>query len=104
MYFAKMAHLLQTTKKLHPHAIFVIENPVGLLYKMPLMAELERTLGLHRVQVDYCAFGRCDKKPTHLWTNVSLLLFTVFHFIGGDDAKNSCLAFTHKSGIIYLWR
>jgi len=69
MYFAKMAHLLQTTKKLHPHAIFVIENPVGLLYKMPLMAELERTLGLHRVQVDYCAFGRCDKKPTHLWTN-----------------------------------
>ena len=68
--FAKMAKLLHDAKALNPHVIVVIENPVGLMYKMPLMAELEKSLGLYKTPVDYCAFGRCDKKPTHLWTNV----------------------------------
>jgi hypothetical protein len=26
-------------------------------------------MGLEPVIVDYCAFGRDEKKPTHLWTN-----------------------------------
>lgn len=28
-----------------------------------------KEFGLQKVQVDYCAFGRSDKKPTHIWTN-----------------------------------
>jgi hypothetical protein len=52
----------------------VIENPKALLCHMPLMLELEQTLGLHRTTMDYCAFGRSDKEPTHLWTNVSTVL------------------------------
>ena len=56
-------------KKKHPHVIIVIENPVGLMKKMPLMHELEKKLGLYSTTVHYCAFGRDDKKPTCLWTN-----------------------------------
>jgi len=69
--FAKMAQLIHEAKSIHPHLIFVIENPVGLMSKMPLMKELIDSMGLYQTSVDYCAFGRFDKKPTHLWTNVS---------------------------------
>ena len=67
--FVQMASILHTVKQLHPHAIFVIENPRALMNKMPLMKELVETLGLYESVVDYCAFGRDDKKPTCLWTN-----------------------------------
>jgi hypothetical protein len=53
----------------HPHLIVVIENPVGLLCKMPLMKEITNAFGLYCCKVDYCAFGRLEKKPTHIWTN-----------------------------------
>lgn len=67
--FLKLMHLLLWIKRRHPHVIVVIENPVGSLRKMPLMNELERELGLIRARVDYCTFGREEKKPTMLWTN-----------------------------------
>lgn len=73
--FAKMSQILYAAKKKMPHLVVVIENPVGLLSKMSLMKELEKVLGLYRCTVDYCAFGRSDKKPTHLWTNVSQLFY-----------------------------
>lgn len=88
-------------KAKNPHLIAVIENPVGLLSKMPLMAELERSLGLYRTTVDYCAFGRSDKKPTHLWTNVSaticfsFLMINTFLKISAHHALY-CLATLHR--------
>ena len=69
-YFVRMAQIMQQAKEKNPHLIAVIENPVGLLSKMPLMKELVESFGLYRATVHYCAFGRDDKKPTHLWTNV----------------------------------
>lgn len=35
--FFKMVQLMKDAKKKHPHLIVVIENPVGLLAKMPAM-------------------------------------------------------------------
>lgn len=70
--FAKMAHIMHQAKAKNPHLIVVIENPSGgCLKDMPLMKELESSLGIERTEIDYCAFGREDKKPTSLWTNVS---------------------------------
>lgn len=40
-----------------------IENPRGLLRKMPFME------GLHRVTVTYCQYGDTRMKPTDIWTN-----------------------------------
>jgi hypothetical protein len=68
-FFVRMAEIMHWAKERHPHLIVVIENPVGLMKKMPLMAELTKSLGLYYTVVTYCAFGRDDKKPTCLWTN-----------------------------------
>ena len=69
--FLKTIKIMTETKRKHPHVIVVIENPVGLLKDMPLMQHFEKSFGLCLARVDYCALGREDKKPTHLWTNVS---------------------------------
>lgn len=71
--FAQMVYIMRWAKRLNPHLIVVIENPVGLLQKMPLMKDFIKSFGLHTTTVHYCAFGRDDKKPTHLWTNVRVM-------------------------------
>ena len=63
---------MKWAKRKKPHLIVVIENPVGLLNKMPIMKELEECMELDSTTVDYCTLGRCDKKPTQIWTNVSV--------------------------------
>lgn len=78
--FAKMVSILHQAKLLNPHLIMVIENPVGLLYRMPLLQELVKSMNLHRVTVDYCTLGRSDKKPTHLWTNDFGLMSSLSEF------------------------
>jgi hypothetical protein len=67
----RMLCIMRWAKSKNPHLIVAIENPVGLLYKMPLMKMVVDELGLYRTTVHYCALGRLDKKPTHIWTNVS---------------------------------
>lgn len=67
--FVKMAEIMRWAKKLHPHMVMVIENPVGTMKSMPLMKDLTESLGLYCAIIHYCAFGRHDKKPTCLWTN-----------------------------------
>jgi len=67
--FLKMTKLMAWAKENHPHLIVVIENPVGTLQKMPLMQEFIERFGLYSVTVNYCAFGRDEKKPTMIWTN-----------------------------------
>jgi len=41
-----------------------IENPIGMLRKMPMMKRLPR-----RVSVTYCQYGDNRMKPTDIWTN-----------------------------------
>ena len=68
-YFLKMTEIMRWARRKHPHLIVVIENPVGMLKRMPLMEEFTEEFGLYSTTVDYCAFGRDEKKPTMLWTN-----------------------------------
>jgi len=42
---------------------FFIENPRGMLRKMPIMADLNRQ------GVTYCQYGDTRMKPTDIWTN-----------------------------------
>lgn len=43
---------------------FFIENPVGMLRKMPFMQKF------HRKTVTYCQYGDTRMKPTDIWTNM----------------------------------
>mgnify|MGYP006337093441 CR=1 len=48
---------------LNPNMVFTIENPRGMLRKMPFMQEFKR----HTVW--YCQYGDDRAKPTDIWTN-----------------------------------
>lgn len=50
-------------KELEPK-YWIIENPRGVLRKMPFMQ------GFRRVTVTYCQYGDTRMKPTDLWTNI----------------------------------
>jgi len=49
-------------KELNP-GFFFIENPMGVLRKMPMVE------GLIRKEVTYCQYGDSRMKPTDIWTN-----------------------------------
>ncbi len=46
-----------------PKATYFIENPVGLMRKMPFM------LWKHKATVTYCQYGGTNRKPTDIFTN-----------------------------------
>jgi len=84
--FQKMTEFMVWAEKRHKHLIVAIENPVGKLQNMPLMAEFVKTFHLHSTTVDYCAFGRDEKKPTMIWTNDWGLSSTLSEF----QCKTKC--------------
>lgn len=55
-------------QNLNPRHGFVIENPRGMLRKLPMLE------GLTRWTVTYCQYGDTRMKPTDLWTNVTTWL------------------------------
>jgi site-specific DNA-cytosine methylase len=55
-------HALELIKELRPTYWF-IENPRGVLRKMPFMR------GLPRYTITYCQYGDERMKPTDIWTN-----------------------------------
>jgi len=70
LHFTKLMEICHWAKEKHPHMILVVENPVGLMKSMPLMQRLQEDFGLNDpVEVNYCAFGREERKATNLWTN-----------------------------------
>ena len=48
---------------INPNMVFFIENPRGMLRKMPFMQEFKRQT------VWYCRYGDNRAKPTDIWTN-----------------------------------
>lgn len=54
---------LSELQVLNPELIFYMENPRGMLRKMPFME------GYTRVTVTYCQYGMPFQKPTDIWTN-----------------------------------
>lgn len=58
--------LVQKTLEIIQHfnpTYFFIENPRGMLRKMPIMADFPR------YSVTYCQYGDTRMKPTDIWTN-----------------------------------
>lgn len=66
MELAKYTLLL--IKSVRPKYWF-IENPRGMLRKMPWMDEFLREQGGVRHTVSYCQYGDTRQKPTDIWTN-----------------------------------
>lgn len=55
--------LIEQWLKLNPNMVFFIENPRGMLRKMPWMQKYKR----HTIW--YCTYGDDRAKPTDIWTN-----------------------------------
>ena len=55
--------LIKEWLKINPNMVFFIENPRGMLRKMPFMQEFKR----HTIW--YCQYGDERAKPTDIWTN-----------------------------------
>ena len=62
------AHVCDLIRVLKPKAWFV-ENPVGMLRKMPFILELMADTGGRRHTVTYCQYGERRQKPTDIFTN-----------------------------------
>ena len=59
----KTMDIIRHFQKLNPNLLWFIENPRGLLRKMPFMEEYQRHT------VTYCQYGDTRMKPTDIWTN-----------------------------------
>jgi hypothetical protein len=55
--------LIKEWLEINPNMVFFIENPRGMLRKMPWMQEFKR----HTIW--YCKYGDERAKPTDIWTN-----------------------------------
>ncbi|HEY6143765.1 MAG TPA: hypothetical protein VIV55_10175 [Flavobacterium sp.] len=55
--------LINKWLEINPNMVYFIENPRGMLRKMPFMQEFTR----HTVW--YCQYGEDRAKPTDIWTN-----------------------------------
>lgn len=55
--------LIKEWQKINPKLIYFIENPIGILRKMPFMQ------GIPRTSVTYCKYGDSSMKPTDIWSN-----------------------------------
>ncbi len=64
--FLKVIHILQY----FPASVFFIENPRGMLRKMPFVQ------GLPRTTISYCQYGYKYQKPTDIFSNN---LYSVFN-------------------------
>jgi hypothetical protein len=77
LYMVRAIALIKWFLSKKPHMIFLLENPKGLLCHMPIIKNrLEKgylpCTKVYHSEVHYCACGRDDKKPTDMWTNVSM--------------------------------
>src|SRR6056297_510553 len=59
-----VAHTKDLIRELNPVHGFLIENPRGMLRKLPVLADLPR------VTITYCQYGDDRMKPTDLWGEV----------------------------------
>jgi len=58
-------HTRKLIEELNPKHGFIIENPRGMLRKLPVLADL------NRATITYCQYGDDRMKPTDLWGQVS---------------------------------
>lgn len=66
--------------KLNPDLKFFIENPVGMMRKMPIMKQFDR------ITISYCKYGDIRMKPTDIWSNHLKSIFNE----NGWEARGKC--------------
>lgn len=59
----KTIEIIEYYQKKNPKLVWYIENPRGVMRKMPFMQKY------HRNTVTYCQYGDSRMKPTDIWTN-----------------------------------
>ena len=62
------AHACDLIRELNPRVWF-IENPRGMMRKMPFILKLLSDTGGRRYTVTYCQYGEKRQKPTDIFTN-----------------------------------
>lgn len=72
--------LIKHFQNLNPGIRFFIENPVGMMRKMPIMKQFDRAT------VTYCKYGDPRMKPTDIWTNHLAGLFN----LNGWQPRSMC--------------
>ncbi len=77
---SKLVKLFKEVEDIKPDFIWYIENPRGVLRKMPFMR------GLNRVTITYCSYGDNRMKPTDIWSNN---IFDMFN-LNGWQPKEIC--------------
>jgi hypothetical protein len=60
----KTIEIIDHYKKINPNLIWYMENPRGVLRKLPVVKDLPI-----RHTVTYCQYGDERMKPTDIWTN-----------------------------------
>lgn len=74
--------LIYEMKELNPNLLYYIENPRGMLRKMPFMKTLPRAT------VWYCRYGDDRAKPTDIWSNNILSAFNPFGWKPRPECRN----------------
>lgn len=60
---ANFINLIEQWLKVNPNMVFYIENPRGMMRKMPFIKNFDRAT------ITYCSYGDNRMKPTDLWSN-----------------------------------
>lgn len=63
----KTIEIIQYYTEKNPNLVWFIENPRGLMRKMPQMSGYY--MEEHRRTITYCQYGDTRMKPTDIWTN-----------------------------------
>lgn len=84
--------LIKECLKLNPNLKFFIENPRGMMRKMPWMQEFKR----HTVW--YCQYGDNRAKPTDIWTNSETWTPRPMCFNGNPDCHHERAPRGSKTG------
>ncbi len=84
--------LLKHWLTLNPNMVYFIENPRGMLRKMPFMQEFKR----HTVW--YCQYGDKRAKPTDIWTNSKTWVPRVECHNGNKDCHHESSPRGSKNG------
>lgn len=86
-----MLRLINHFMRLNPALVFTIENPRGMMRKMPFMQ------GIPRATVWYCTYGDDRAKPTDIWTNNLRSLFNHYGWQPRPECFNGNTNCHHQS-------
>ena len=86
-----MLKLIDYYLKLNPKLIFYIENPRGMLRKMPFMK------GIPRVTIWYCRYQDSRAKPTDIWSNNIHSMFNPDGWVPRPECWNGNKKCHHES-------